>query len=275
MDLADLPLPVLKRNLESWQLGFADVGWNSLYWNNHDQPRAVSRFGDDGAEHRVSSAKTLATVLHLHRGTPFVYEGEELGMTNAGFEQIGQYRDIESVNHHAAALGLGTPAEGILRSLSVKSRDNARTPMQWDDSPHAGFTTGEPWLAVNPNHTWINVAAAQADPASVLAHYRALIALRHTDPVVSEGDFELLLPRPEQLWVIRRTHGDRQLLVVANCSSQPCSLAADGEPVGEGDLAGLRALVADEDSDVLLPTHPDRRGLELAPWESRVYAFGV
>ncbi|GAA5025009.1 alpha-glucosidase [Terrabacter aeriphilus] len=272
-DLADLPLPVLKRNLESWQLGLADVGWNSLYWNNHDQPRAVSRFGDDSPEHRVSSAKTLATVLHLHRGTPFVYQGEELGMTNAGFAQIGQYRDIESVNRHAAALGLGTPAEEILRSLSVKSRDNARTPMQWDDSPHAGFTTGEPWLAVNPNHTSINVAAAQDDPASVLAHYRALIALRHTDPVVSEGDFELLLPDHEQLWVIRRTHGGRALLVVANCSSQPCALAGGEEPTGEDDLAGLRALVAD--ADVLLPTHPGRQGLELAPWESRVYAFGA
>ena len=169
-DLADLPLPVLKRNLESWQVGLADLGWNSLYWNNHDQPRAVSRFGDDSDEHRVPSAKTLATVLHLHRGTPYVYQGEELGMTNAGFDEIGHYRDIESVNYHAAALVLGVDPETVLRSLAVKSRDNARTPMQSDDTADAGFTTGEPWLPVNRNHTTINAAAAQADPRSVFSH---------------------------------------------------------------------------------------------------------
>src|SRR6478752_6994820 len=149
--IVDLPLPVLKANLAQWQEGLADVGWNSLYWDNHDQPRAVSRFGDDSDEHRVASAKTLATVLHLHRGTPYVYQGEELGMTNAGFTEIGQYRDIEAVNYHADALGLGLQAETVLESLSVKGRDNARTPMQWDTGPQAGFTTGQPWLPVNPN----------------------------------------------------------------------------------------------------------------------------
>ncbi|EWT02457.1 alpha-amylase [Intrasporangium oryzae NRRL B-24470] len=257
-DIADLPLPVLKRNLQSWQLGLADVGWNSLYWNNHDQPRAVSRFGDDSPEHRVSSAKTLATVLHLHRGTPYVYQGEELGMTNADFGSIEQYRDIESVNYYASAMGLGLDREAVMRSLLIKSRDNARTPMQWDDSPNAGFSAGEPWLPVNPNHTFINAAAAEADPQSVLAHYRALIALRHKLPVVSEGDFALLLPDHDQLWVIVRTHGDDRLLVLANCASQPVSAPAAELP----DLAGAR---------VLLATHPGRDGLDLLPWESRLY----
>ena len=149
----------------AWQDGLAEVGWNSLYWNNHDQPRAVTRFGDDSAEHRVASAKTLGTVLHLHRGTPYVYQGEELGMTNAGFTAIAQYRDIESVHYHAQALAAGVPVETVMAALALKSRDNARTPMQWDAGPHAGFTTGEPWLPVNPNHTTINAAAAQADPS--------------------------------------------------------------------------------------------------------------
>ncbi len=259
-DLADLPLPVLKRNLESWQVGLADVGWNSLYWNNHDQPRAVSRFGDDSDEHRVHSAKTLATVLHLHRGTPYVYQGEELGMTNAGFDEIGHYRDIESVNYHAAALVLGVDPETVLRSLAVKSRDNARTPMQWDDTAYAGFTTGEPWLPVNPNHTTINAAAAQADPRSVFTHYQELIALRHTHPVVVDGRFELLLPDHEQLWVITRTLGRERLLVLANCSSYAVAAVPDDLPP----LAG---------AEVLLATHPGRSGLDLAPWESRVYAL--
>src|SRR6478735_594738 len=229
-DLAELPLPVLKRNLESWQLGLADVGWNSLYWNNHDQPRAVSRFGDDSEQHRVHSAKTLATVLHLHRGTPYVYQGEELGMTNAGFVEIGHYRDIESVNYHAAALVLGADPETVLRSLAVKSRDNARTPMQWDDTQHGGFTTGEPWLPANPNHATINAAAAQADPRSVLAHYQSLIALRHTNRVVVEGRFELLLPDHEQLWVITRTLGSDRLLVLANCSSYEVTAPSEDLP---------------------------------------------
>jgi oligo-1,6-glucosidase len=257
-DLADLPLPVLKRNLESWQVGLADVGWNSLYWNNHDQPRVVSRFGDDSDEHREHSAKTLATVLHLHRGTPYVYQGEELGMTNAGFAEIGHYRDIESVNYHAAALLLGIDSETVLKSLAFKSRDNARTPMQWDDTAYGGFTTGEPWLPVNPNHKTINALAAQADPRSVFAHYQALIELRHTNPIVVDGRFELLLPDHEQLWVITRTLDGDRLLVLANCSSSAVTAPAAQLPSLDG-------------AEVLLATHPGSTGLDLAPWESRVY----
>ena len=193
---ADSHLPVLKQNLADWQVGLAEAGWNSLYWDNHDQPRAVSRFGDDSPEHRVNSAKTLATVQHLHQGTPYVYQGEELGMTNTYFADIAQYHDIESVNYHADALSLGLEAEAVLHSLSVKSRDNARTPMQWDDTAHAGFTEGIPWLPVNPNYVTINAAAAVADPDSVFHHFKKLIELRHEHPVVVDGRVRAAAGRP-------------------------------------------------------------------------------
>jgi oligo-1,6-glucosidase len=260
-DLADLPLPVLKANLGQWQTGLGEVGWNSLYWNNHDQPRAVSRYGDDSAEHRVASAKTLGTVLHLLKGTPYVYQGEELGMTNSYFTDIGQYQDIESVNYHADALSLGLEAEVILKSLSVKSRDNARSPVQWDDSSQAGFTTGVPWLTVNPNYVSINAEAAIADPSSVFHHYRKLIALRHDHRVVVHGRFGLLLPEDEQIFAFTRTTDDAALLVLANFSSSAAEVDADGIP----SLIG---------ASVLLATHPGGTGLSLAPWESRIYLLG-
>jgi len=256
-DLAELPLPVLKANLAHWQTGLAEVGWNSLYWNNHDQPRAVSRFGDDSEEHRVSSAKTLGTVLHLLKGTPYVYQGEELGMTNTYFTEIGQYRDVEALNYHADALSLGLEADAVLRSLSVKSRDNARTPMQWDDTSQAGFTAGLPWLTVNPNYGVINAVAAVADPGSVFHHYRELIALRHQNPAVVHGVFQLLLPEHEQVFAYTRTLEGTTLLVLANCSSSPVQV----------DTAALPNLT---DALVLLATHRGAEGLSLAPWESRI-----
>ena len=190
-DPRPLALRDLKASLGRWQAGLADVGWNSLYWNNHDQPRAVSRFGDDGA-HRVAAAKMLATVLHLHRGTPYVYQGEELGMTNAPWSGIEEFRDIETLNHYAEAVAHGADPDAVLAVLRPRSRDNARTPMQWDASPNAGFTSGTPWLPVNPNHTEINAEAARADPDSVFHHYRRLIELRRTEPVVAFGDFTML-----------------------------------------------------------------------------------
>jgi oligo-1,6-glucosidase len=260
-DLVPLSLPALKRNLNEWQVALAGVGWNSLYWDNHDQPRAVSRFGDDSPEHRVNSAKTLGTVQHMHRGTPYVYQGEELGMTNTYFTAIDQYRDIESLNYHAAALSLGMEVETVLHSLSVKSRDNARTPMQWDDTSHAGFTEGIPWLPVNPNYLTINAAAAVEDPDSVFHHFHKLIELRHDHPVVVHGQFELLLPDHEQIWALSRTLDDQVLLMIANCSSQPISVPADAVP----DLSG---------AEVLLATHEDSTSLELVPWESRIYLLG-
>ena len=260
-DLVPLLLPALKKNLAEWQVALADVGWNSLYWDNHDQPRAVSRFGNDSPEHRANSAKTLATVQHMHKGTPYVYQGEELGMTNTYLSSIEQYRDIESINYHTAALSLGMEVEAVLNSLSLRSRDNARTPMQWDDRSHAGFTDGIPWLPVNPNYVTVNAATQLDDPDSVFHHFRKLIKLRHDHPVVVDGRFALLLPDHEQIWVLTRTLDDQVLMMIANCSSDPASVPPDAIP----DLSGAR---------VLLTTHGDSTSLELEPWESRIYLLG-
>ncbi len=160
-------------------------------------------------------------MLHLHRGTPYVYQGDELGMTNAPFAGLEDFRDLESINHFQAATGRGEDREQVLAALRYKSRDNARTPVQWDASEHAGFTTGTPWLPVNPNHTEINAAAQYDDPGSVFHHHRALIALRHDDATVVHGSFTMLLPEHPQLYAFLRTHGDDELLVVANLSDRP------------------------------------------------------
>jgi len=256
-DIAHLPLALLKRTLADWQYGLADAGWNSLYWNNHDQPRAVSRFGDDSPEHRANSAKTLGTVLHLHKGTPYVYQGEELGMTNTYYSEIHRYQDVESLNYHADALSLGMEAEVVMRALMTKSRDNARSPMQWDDTSHAGFTEGTPWLSVNPNYLLVNAAAATADPGSVFHHYRRLIRLRHEQSVIVHGRFELLLPDHEQIWAFTRSLPGQTVLVLANCSSRPATVPSGSLPELDG-------------STVWLATHPVAPGPVLQPWESRV-----
>jgi oligo-1,6-glucosidase len=251
----------LKAIFGRWQAGLADVGWNSLYWNNHDQPRVVSRFGDD-REHRVRSAKLLGTVLHLHRGTPYVYQGEELGMTNAPFATSGDYRDIESLNHYAEAVGAGADPEAVLASLAVRSRDNARTPMQWDSTANAGFTTGTPWITVNPNHIEINARAQLADGDSVFHHYRRLIELRHTEPAVALGDFRMLLADHRQVYAVMRRHGEVELLVLANFSGQRVTVEIP-------DAARW------EDAELLLANVPEpgalRAQLALQPWEARVH----
>ena len=225
-DLAPLRLSALKANLNAWQAGLADAGWNSLYWNNHDQPRIVSRWGND-REHRVASAKAFGTVLHLMRGTPYIYEGEELGMTNAGFTSLDQYRDLESLNWANVALAQGRSMASVLESISVKGRDNARTPMQWDASENGGFTTGTPWLPVNPNHVDINAEASVADADSVFHHYRKLIELRHRLPVVVDGTYTPLLPDDEQIFAYVRELGEVSMLVIANLSDQPVTRTAD------------------------------------------------
>jgi len=259
-DPRPLRLRDLKAALGRWQEGLADVGWNSLYWGNHDQPRAVSRFADDGV-HRVRAAKMLATVLHLHRGTPYVYQGEELGMTNAPWSGIDEFRDIESLNHYAEAVANGADPADVLAALRPRSRDNARTPMQWDASPSAGFTAGEPWLPVNPNHVEINAEAARADPDSVFHHYRRLIGLRHGEPVVAHGDFRMLLPDDEQVYAFTRRLGDVELLVLGNFSGEP---ALPRLPDARA-WAGAEVLVGDPAPD---------GGLALAPWEGRAYRHG-
>jgi oligo-1,6-glucosidase len=246
-------LPDLKRALGRWQDALAETGWNSLFWNNHDTPRAVSHWGDDG-EHRVAGAKLLGTVLHLHRGTPYVYQGEELGMTNVAFESIADFRDIESLDRYAAGTADGQTPEHVLRSLRWISRDNARTPMQWDASLNAGFTSGIPWIPVNPNHTEINAAAQVDDPDSIFNHYRKLIAFRHAEPAVAEGDFTMLLPDDERIYAFTRRHGDTELLVIANFSADPVMPDVDPEWA---------------QAEVVIGTPGD--GLALGPWEARVY----
>jgi oligo-1,6-glucosidase len=255
-DVVPLHLPALKANLAHWQEVLADVGWNSLYFENHDQPRSVSRFGDDSPEFRVASAKTLATTLHLLKGTPYVYQGQELGMTNAGFTSIEQYNDLESTRFFAQAAAGGADPGQLLQVIGFKSRDNGRTPMQWDASPSAGFTTGTPWLPVNANHVEVNARAEEADPGSVFHHYRKLIALRHDLEVVRQGRFGLLLPEDEKLFCYTRTLGDEVLLVLANWSSEAVPLPA-----------GLPSL---DGAELLLGTHESASG-ELAGWESRIY----
>ncbi|WNM28211.1 alpha-glucosidase [Demequina capsici] len=219
-DVLPLDLVRLKEIMGRWQTELGERGWNSLYWDNHDQPRIVSRFGDDG-EHRARSAKALAAVLHLMRGTPYVYQGEELGMTNAGLESIDDYRDVESLNAYEELLAQGWTEERVMAGLKDVSRDNARTPVQWDATPHAGFTTGTPWLKVTPNHTWLNASAQVDDLDSVWSFYRALIAMRHDDPVVAHGSFEMLLAEHPQIFAYRRRLDEAVLTVVANLSGEP------------------------------------------------------
>jgi oligo-1,6-glucosidase len=263
-DIVPLRLADLKDTLSRWQVGLADVGWNSLYWDNHDQPRVVSRFGDDG-EHRVASAKALATILHLMRGTPYVYQGEELGMTNTPFESLAEYRDVESLNWAREAVARGMPEDEVLARLAFKSRDNARTPMLWDDGPNAGFTTGTPWIKVNPNHREVNARAALDDPHSVFHHHRRLIALRHTEPVVVDGDYRLLAADDEQVWAYVRTLGGTRLLVVANLSGEPADVDLGADAV----LLDGEVLV-ESGSEPGVSRH-DGSGapLVLAPWEAR------
>jgi oligo-1,6-glucosidase len=219
-----LRLRDLKASFGRWQAGLAEVGWNSLYWDNHDQPRAVSRFGDDSPAHRRDSATCLATLLHLHRGTPYVYQGEELGMANAPLTTLADLRDVESLNHFAQAVAAGADPEAVLAAIRPVSRDNARTPVQWDATEHAGFTTGTPWTAVNPDAVEWNAAAQRDDPRSVFAHHRALIALRHASPTVQLGDFTMLLPDHDDVYAFTRALDGETLLVVCNVSATPYPL---------------------------------------------------
>ena len=241
----------LKQSLARWQDALGERGWNSLYWCNHDQPRVVSRFGDDTTYWR-ESATALATLLHLHRGTPYVYQGEELGMRNVAFADVADYRDIETLNHVATAAAAGAEPGDVLAVVHAKSRDNARTPMPWTAGAQAGFTTGEPWIRVGPDHTWLNAEAQRDDPTSVLAHYRSLIALRHADDVVVHGDFALVQPDHPVLWAFARTGATGRLAVYANCSGEP--LAVRLEPADAGaDLVLANLSDADPTAGVLRP----------------------
>ncbi|MBY0148413.1 alpha-glucosidase [Neobacillus niacini] len=217
-NLKPLHLPDLKENLTKWQTALHNKGWNSLYWNNHDQPRIVSRFGND-QEYRVESAKMLAACLHFMQGTPYIYQGEEIGMTNVKFEKLEDYRDIETMNMYKERIALGYSHEEIMNSIYVKGRDNARTPMQWDRSANGGFTTGTPWINVNPRYDEINVEAAVEDHHSIFYFYQKLIALRKEMDIIIEGDFKLLLRESSEIFAYERNWKDEQLIVVCNFSS--------------------------------------------------------
>ena len=227
-------LSQLRPILNRWQLGLAGKAWNSLYWNNHDQSRVVSRFGCDEPRWRAVSAKMLATCLYGMQGTPYLYQGEELGMTNAGFTRIGDYRDIETLSawDELRAAGKGTE-EQLLRYFAEISRDNARTPMQWDSTPNASFTAGTPWIAVNPNYREINAADEAKDPDSVLNYYKKLIALRREYQIFVYGAFEPLLEEDASVYAWHRTLDGRTLTVACNFTKEtvPCALfgAAAGE----------------------------------------------
>ncbi len=255
-DLVPFDLRALKVSLGRWQTGLGERGWNSLYLNNHDQPRLVSRFGND-REYRYESATLWGLVLHLHRGTPYVYQGEEIGMTNVHFETIDDYRDIETLNHYREAVeDLDLDPGTVLAGVHAKGRDNARTPMQWDARPHAGFTEGTPWLMVNPNFSDINVEADRASERSVFRFYQRLIRLRHEDSVVALGHFTMLAPEDPQLFAFTRTRDDVTLVVVANVADTPYTEAL---PV---DVSG---------AELILGNYPDADTTELRPWEARLY----
>ena len=254
-------LLALKSTMARWQEGLGRSGWNSLYFGNHDQARVASRFGSRSPAHAVASAKMLATVLHMHRGTPYVYQGDEIGMRNYPFASIEQFADIDAHNSWAYGRALGVPPERLLAGLRQNGRDNARTPMQWDASEHGGFTTGTPWLPLNPNTSEVNVEAQIDDADSVLAHYRRLIELRHSSDIVVFGDYRLLARDHESLYAFERTLGDERWIVVANFSDEELDVAAAlGGAVGAAEL--------------ILGTHhepPEGAVLQrLRPWEAQI-----
>lgn len=221
-DLAPLPFEKFKQTLAKWQEQLYQKGWNSLFLNNHDLPRAVSRFGDEG-KYRVESAKMLATMLHGMQGTPYIYQGEELGMTNVKFE-LSDYRDIETRNMYEERIAAGYSEQEILQSIYAKGRDNARTPMQWNEAPHAGFTEGTPWIRCNPNYAVINAQEEMSNSDSIFHYYRKLIALRKELAVLRDGKFELLMPEDENIFAYTRDDGQAKLLVVCNFRKEACEL---------------------------------------------------
>ena len=248
-----MTLPQLKASIARWQQGLHGCGWNSLFWDNHDLPRIVSRWGDDGAR-RADSAKALAVALHGLQGTPYIYQGEELGMTNAPYP-LEDLRDLESINAYHDMVAKGMPEADALAAIHRMMRDNARTPMQRTAGPEAGFTTGAPWMKVNPNHTEINAAAALGDPDSVFYTYQKLIALRKAHPVFAEGDFTLLCPEDGQVFAYLRRGAGQELLAAVNLSGEA---AAFRRPAG---FAGRP----------LLATQGAPQDGVLRPWEAQLW----
>lgn len=249
-----IPLVTLKRTLSRWQTELYGKAWNSLFWDNHDQPRAVSRFGDDRPMYREVSAKMLATCLHMLQGMPYIYQGEELGMTNYPFQSPDDFRDIESINAYREWCSEGKLSHEVFWPCIIfKSRDNARTPVQWDDSPQAGFTAGTPWIAVNPNYTTINAKAETADFNSVFHYYKKLIALRKENPIMVYGKYEALMEDNEQLFVYTRTMDNEKLLVVCSFCDHETKFTIPAEFVGTSCLISNIENVYDKAEMTLRP----------------------
>ena len=253
-DLAPFPFMKFKQIIKKWQKELYKCGWNSLFWNNHDLPRIVSRWGND-KEYRVESAKMLATLLHGLQGTPYVYQGEELGMTNVKFD-IEDYKDIETLNLYKERLEKGYAKEDIMESIYVKGRDNARTPMQWDDTENAGFTTGTPWIKVNPNYKTINAKSQTSNKNSIFTYYKNLIAFRKEYPVFVDGDFEMLLEENEHLFAYKRTTEDAKLYVFCNF-------------YGETETCDM--LEEMQDKKLLISNYAEQEDNILKPYEARMY----
>ncbi|GGM19559.1 alpha-glucosidase [Paraliobacillus quinghaiensis] len=257
-------LTELKTIFSRWQEGLEEDGWNSLYWSNHDQPRAISRFADDSEAYRVLSGKMLATCLHMLKGTPYIYQGEEIGMTNVAFESIDDYRDIETLNafRDYTEKNLLTEEE-IMQAIHKRGRDNARTPVQWSSRANAGFTEGEPWIPVNPNYKAINVEEALADPDSIFYYYQKLIALRKRYPVIVHGKYELLAKDDQQIYAYTRKWKEDTLLVICNFSSDLVSFNLPNHL----EFVDKTLLIANYNVDET----EEIDSVELKPYEARVY----
>ena len=258
-DLKPLDLRDLKRVFSKWQTELDGQGWNSLFWNNHDLPRIVSRWGND-KEFRVESAKMLATLLHGMKGTPYIYQGEELGMTNIKFETLEEYDDIEIHNMYKERISLGYTHEEIMKSIYAKGRDNGRTPIQWDDTENGGFTTGKPWLGVNSNYKYINAKACLKDKNSIFYHYKKLIEIRKSSDVIIYGDYKLLNPDDSNIFAyVRELNGER-LLVVCNFYEKNVTFNFDK------DKKASEVLISNYNDSSL-----DISNLELRPYEAIMY----
>ncbi len=253
-DLQPLSIVALKKTLTKWQTEIDAASWNSLFWNNHDTPRIVSRWGND-AEFRVESAKMFAILLHMMKGTPYIYQGEEIGMTNRVITDISEARDIETINLFNERLEKGYAAEAIFTSLNAKSRDNARTPMQWDASENAGFTNGEPWIPANPNYPEINVAEALAEQDSIFYAYQKLIALRKENPLMVYGTFTLLLPEHPTVFAYERAYEGETWLIVGNMSADETTL--------ELSQIATKTVISNYDKE-----YGQLEGIILAPYET-------
>lgn len=258
-DLQPLDFIQLKAILSKWQTALGDEGWNSLFWNNHDLPRIISRWGNDSPKYRVKSGKMLATILHLMKGTPYIYQGEEIGMVNTPVSSIEELDDIESLNMYRERLVIGYDKADILASINKKGRDNARRPMQWSNHEHGGFTTGTPWLELSPRYSEINVENELADSESLFYHYQRLIQLRKNNPLVVLGTYQELVPNDTQLFVYERSYENETWLIVANFYEEEADFSHESHKVKEIILSNY------SDSSV------DLANLHLRAYETVVY----